>query len=118
MTGRIALALVAVVVVAWAGVLLRDLEVGRDATSARDPEGLQSARLLDPSRYWDQTRAGVLLLNGNPAAAAFTAEELLRAEPDNAVAWSVLRAATRRSDPQRSAEATAALRRLNPLTAP
>jgi predicted Zn-dependent protease len=115
---RILLALLAVIVIAWSCVLLRDLEVGRDATDARDAARLEGARTLDPSRYWDQVRAGVLLLNGNAKAAASAAEELVRAEPDNAVAWSVLRAATRRTDPGRSAQATAALRRLNPLSAP
>ena len=104
--------------IAWAAVLLRDLEVGRDAAAARDANRLESARFLDPSVYWDQVRAGVLLLGGDADAAAAAAEELVRAEPDNAVAWSILRAATRSSDPRRAAEATRALRRLNPLTAP
>jgi hypothetical protein len=108
----------AVLVIAWVGVLLRDLEVGQDAAASRDPGRLEGARVLDPSLYWDQVRAGVLLINGDAAAAAAAAEQLVRAEPDNAVAWSVLRAATRRTDPARSAEATRELRRLNPLTAP
>lgn len=106
------------IVIAWVGVLLRDLEVGQDAASSRDTGRLEDARVLDPSRYWDQVRAGVLLINGDAGAAAEAAEQLVRAEPDNAVAWSVLRAATRRTDPGRAAEATRALRRLNPLTAP
>ena len=115
---RLLLGVLAVLVIAWVGVLLRDLEVGQDAVSSRDPERLEGARVLDPSVYWDQVRAGVLLLDGDAEAAAAEAEQLVRAEPDNAVAWSVLRAATRRTDPGRSAEATRALRRLNPLSAP
>jgi predicted Zn-dependent protease len=115
---RWALAGLAVLVIAWTAVLLRDLEVGRDAAGARDPARLEGARTLDPSRYWDQVRAGLLLVNGHPRAAAFAAERLVRSEPANPVAWSVLRAATLRTDPERSAEATAALRRLNPLSAP
>jgi predicted Zn-dependent protease len=115
---RILLALLAVVVIAWVGVLLRDLEVGRDGVDARNAKRLQSARLLDPSVYWEQVRAGVLLLNGDAERAAAQAEDLVRAEPDNPVGWSVLRAATRRSDPARSAQATRALKRLNPLGTP
>ena len=86
--------------------LLRDLEVGRDGLSARDPDRLESARLLDPSVYWDQIRAGVLLLNGDDEGAAAQAEEVTRAEPDNFAAWSLLRLATRRSDPARPAQST------------
>jgi hypothetical protein len=115
---RLLLGVLAVLVIAWVGVLLRNLEVGQDAVSSRDPERLEGARVLDPSVYWDQVRAGVLLLDGDAGAAAAEAEQLVRAEPDNAVAWSVLRAATRGTDPGRSAEATRALRRLNPLSAP
>ena len=115
---RVLLGVLAVLVIAWTGVLLRDLEVGQDAVASRDPERLEDARVLDPSVYWDQVRAGVLLLDGDPDAAAAEAEQLVRAEPDNAVAWSVLRAATRRTDPDRAAEAARALRRLNPLSAP
>ena len=115
---RVLLGVLAVLVIAWVGVLLRDLEVGKDAVASRDAGRLEDARVLDPSLYWDQVRAGVLLLNGDADAAAAQAEQLVRAEPDNAVAWSVLRAATRRNDPGRAAEATRALRRLNPLSAP
>ena len=118
MAARLVLGGLAVLVIAWTAVLLRDLEVGRDGLAARDPERLESARLLDPSVYWDQVRAGVLLLDGDADAAAVQAEEVIRAEPDNFAAWSLLRQATRRSDPRRSAQAGRALRRLNPLTAP
>jgi len=114
---RWVLAGLAVLVIAWTAVLLRDLEVGRDGVSARDPERLESARLLDPSLYWDQIRAGVLLINGDADAAAAQAEAVILAEPDNFAAWSLLRVATRRSDPRRSAQAERALTRLNPLTA-
>lgn len=117
MVARIVLATVAVLVIAWTAVLLRDLEVGRDAVDARDAGRLESARFLDPSLYWDQIRAGVLLISGDPDAAA-QAEAVIRAEPDNIAAWSLLRVATRDTDPRRSAQATRALRRLNPLTAP
>ena len=118
MAARFVLATLAVLVIGWTAVLLRDLEVGRDAVDARDASRLESARFLDPSVYWDQVRAGVLLIDGNPDLAAAQAEEVIRTEPDNIAAWSLLRVATRHSDPRRSAQATRALRRLNPLTAP
>jgi predicted Zn-dependent protease len=115
---RVVLALVAVLVLAWVGVLARNHEVGRDAVDERDAEALDSARLLDPNRYWDQVLPGVLLLNGEPRRAAAAAERLIRAEPENVVAWSLLREAASQTDPDRAAEATAELRRLNPRTAP
>src|SRR5688500_1668418 len=88
---RVALALVAVLVLAWVGVLVRTHEVGRNAVDERDTNGLESARLLDPNRYWDQVLAGVLLLNGEPRRASAEAEQLIRAEPENVAAWSLLR---------------------------
>jgi cytochrome c-type biogenesis protein CcmH/NrfG len=112
------LALVAVLVLAWVGVLLRNHEVGEAAVSDRDTGALEGARLLDPNRYWDQVLAGVYLIEHQPRRAAAEAEQLVRAEPDNVVAWSLLREATRGTDPERFDQATAALRRLNPLTAP
>jgi hypothetical protein len=118
MLSRAALALVAILVLAWVGVLLRNHEVGRDAMAARDTERLADARLLDPSLYWEQIRSGILLLDGEPRRAAATAEELVHAEPENVVAWSLLRQATLRTDPERAREATVELRRLNPRTAP
>jgi len=94
-----------------------DLDEDLELATTRIDERLESARLLDPSLYWDQIRAGVLLINGDADAAAAQAEAVILAEPDNFAAWSLLRVATRRSDPRRSAQAERALTRLNPLTA-
>ena len=118
MTSRIVLALTAVLVLAWVGVLLRDHVVGRDGIEARDPGQIDSAKLLDPNRYWDQARASAYILNGDFARAAVEAEDLVRAEPENAVAWALLRGATSKTDPDRSAEAAAELKRLNPRGEP
>jgi predicted Zn-dependent protease len=112
---RVSIALLAVLVIAWLAVLLRNYEVGRDGLVNRDPEQVESARLLDPNRNWELTLASVHLLNGDSRRAAAEGERLVAAEPDNAVAWSLLRAATRESEPRRSAEAAAELRKLNPL---
>jgi hypothetical protein len=115
---RAVLALVAILVLAWVGVLLRNHEVGESAVSDRDTEALEGARVLDPNRYWDQVLAGIHLIEREPRRAAAVAEGLVRAEPENVVAWSLLREAARGTDPERSEHATAALRRLTPLTAP
>jgi hypothetical protein len=117
-TSRIVLAVTALLVLAWVGVLLRDHVVGRDGIEARDPEQIDSAKLLDPNRYWDQARASAYLLNGDFARGAADAEALVRAEPENAVAWALLRGATSQTDPERSAEAAAELKRLNPHGVP
>ena len=112
---RVSMALVAVLVLAWLAVLLRDYEVGRDGLVERDPEQVESARLLDPNRSWELSLAGVYLLGGDSRRAAAEAERLVAAEPENAAAWSLLRAATRETEPARSAQAAAELRNLNPL---
>jgi predicted Zn-dependent protease len=124
------MALIAVLVLAWVGVLLRDFKLGYDASvrgfyspqrtasaRSRDLHRLTQARLLDPSSYWQLARASYSLQSGNPRRAATVAEALVRDEPQNPYAWGILRDATRRSDPARSARAAAEIRRLNPLGA-
>ena len=59
------MALIAVLVLAWLVVLLRNYEVGRDGLVNRDPEQVESARLLDPNRNWELTLASVYLLSGD-----------------------------------------------------
>ena len=109
------MALVAVLVVAWLGILLRNYELGREGLTERDPDKVESAKLLDPNRYWDLTLASVYLLIDDRRRATAEGERLVAAEPDNAYGWALLRAATRDDDPRRSAQASAQLRRLNPL---
>ena len=128
MVVRALLALVAVLVLAWVGVLLRNYETGKDAAvraffgpklsqpeRARDLERLHDAQLLDPNAYWKIARANYQILNGSERGAARAAEQLVRDEPQNIFAWGTLLQATRRSDPARAAEAAAKIRRLNPL---
>jgi predicted Zn-dependent protease len=108
-------------------VLTRNHELGKEAAAQgffgpqpsaaereRDLDRLEDARLLDPNAYWRVARANYLLLVGDTRAAAATAEALVRDEPENPFAWSALLQATRESDPARSEEAAAALKRLNP----
>jgi hypothetical protein len=127
MVFRVALVLLAVVVIGWIAVLLRDYEIGHEAANRsffapqlsqpqreKDRRALSDASLLNPSRYWDLAHAGNLFLVGDAPAAAREAEAIVRAEPANTAAWGLLRAATQESDPARSAEAAARLRALNP----
>jgi hypothetical protein len=122
------LAVCAVAVFAWSGVLLRDYLVGHDAATrsffvpglsvaerAADRERVADADYLDPSSYWSLAHASNLLLAGDRVRAAREAEALVGDEPENTAAWALLRAATSSSDPARAAEAAARLRALNPL---
>ena len=112
---RAVLALAAVLMIAWSAVLVRNLDTGLEAVAKRDPEGLDSARFLDPGGYWDRVLASIYLYTGDNRRAAAEAEAIVRSEPDNLAAWNVLRQATIKTDPRRSAEAAAAIRRLDPL---
>jgi cytochrome c-type biogenesis protein CcmH/NrfG len=124
---RIALALIAVVLVAWAAVLWMDQRTG-DAASDRllaNPrmaeadfrevlDDYRRAERLDPGTDWRLTRAGALVLRGEDNEAANLTETVLEREPDNLHAWLVLREATRGRDPRRAAQASAEIRRLDP----
>ena len=128
MVARFVVALAAVLVLAWAGVLLRNLELRQDAHQRafytpklsraerdRNVERLTEAELLDPDSYWQVARASYYLYSGRPGTAAVVAEAVLRDEPENVSAWGILRGATLRSDPGRSARVGGEMRRLDPL---
>jgi hypothetical protein len=130
MVTRAAVALVAVLAIGWLGVLLRDERVGASAADrifyapqlppselARQLDRMEGARLLDPDPKVDLNRAGLLLLRGRRAEAAAIAGARARREPANLEAWRIVFQATRGSDPDRAAQALAAIRRLNPLGA-
>jgi hypothetical protein len=125
---RILLALSAVLVLAWVGVLTRNYEIGKDAAvraffgpklsqaeRERDLQRLDDAQFLDPNAYWKVARANYYILDGDRRRAAQAAEQLVRDEPQNGFAWSTLLSATKGSDPKRAAEAAAQIKRLNPL---
>ena len=124
---RIAVAVVALLVVAWSAVLWRDDRIGSDASSrlltseqltdaewAHEVERLRDAELLDPSTRWPLARAGAYLLRDRPRDAARVTESVLEREPENVEAWIVLREATREIDPRRAAQALAQIGRLSP----
>ena len=124
---RIAVALVATILVAWFGVLARDQHVGNDAVGQivdrplmdkaawdRVMADLGRADLLDPSSDWNMTRANYLVLRDRRGALR-QAESIVRREPDNLGAWVVILETTRGRDPARAARAAREIRRLNPL---
>ena len=124
---RAAIALIALLLVAWAAVLWQNQRIG-DAASDRllaNPrmtaasfqgvlDDYERAERLDPGTDWRLTRAGALVLRGRRADAAKLTQTVLDREPDNLRAWLVLREATRGRDPRRAAEANREIRRLDP----
>ena len=123
---RAALAVIALLAIAWLGVLYRDVRLGQGATDvllternlsnaeeARQIDRLRDARLLDPDRQWDQKIAFFLMFD-RPREALRIADEVVAKEPDNIEAWRVVEAVAQRIDPRRAAEARAERRRLNP----
>jgi predicted Zn-dependent protease len=126
---RASLVVLTALVLAWLGVLYRDARVGQVAADRifyeprlrpgefdRQQERMGDARLLNPDRYWDITRAKYFLLRDRPRRALRSAAALVRAEPANLEAWIVLYQAERELGLSRRArQAAAEIRRLNPL---
>ena len=123
---RVAAAVVAVLVLAWLGLSLRNVRLeerggaaaGRLAApgnAVRAQEDFRRVRLLNPDPQPDVARAVVLLQTGRPARAIALLEVVLRREPDNARVWRTLFEVTAERDSARAQRALAALRRLDPL---
>jgi hypothetical protein len=124
---RLALALVAVLLVAWFAVLFRDNHIAQEASDrlhenprmseaewSRQLDQLRKADLLNPQSEWRMTRANYLLLRDKKGAREL-AESVVRSEPDNLDAWRVVLFASRGRDPGRTSEALAEIERLDPL---
>jgi predicted Zn-dependent protease len=125
---RISLLVIAVLALAWLGVLLRDQNVGQAASQrlahnprlapaevAREMKRLEDAELLNPDSSWQLSRGKHWLARKRPRRAVRVVESLLRSEPDNIDGWFIVYVATRPSDPRRAARARAEIKRLNPL---
>lgn len=122
---RAALALLALLLVAWFAVLFHDHRIGTAAAKRLfdQPESaaerrssldqLERAELLSPGNEWRTIRAGYLLRRDKVAARRL-AERVVKSEPDNYNAWLVIMVAARGTDHQRWAQAMAEMRRLNP----
>ena len=128
MVVRVAIGLVAVVIVGWLAVLERDTRLtaravtasGRLSTSgnfARADAGFRAARLLNPDTTPDQDRAILYEGAGRSAAATGLVQDVLRREPDNLAAWALLYTFARDRDPALARQAVDARRRLDPFNA-
>ena len=124
---RIALAVVALLVLGWNAVLLRNFESSKDVApqafstqgkpAAPDPEAfekLRDARTLDPDTTFDLALSGYYLVIGQDRRAIEAAEAVTRREPENIAAWLTLQAAANGSDPALAARARARLKALDP----
>lgn len=127
---RIAVLVVAVPVLAWLAVSYSNSRVIRHAqvvAAAPHPApgdidatlaDLRGSDPLDPSRTERLSYEGALEIRaGRLDAARAIYERIARLEPDVPETWVVLAALTRTSDPARSAQAEAQVRRLDPLSA-
>jgi predicted Zn-dependent protease len=125
---RAGVALVAVLVLGWLAVMERDTRLQERAikasgrlsvagNEARADAAFRAARFLNPDTTPDVGRAVMYLARERRPAAAALLRDVLRREPDNLTAWSVLYGVTRQSDPATARRALAARKRLDPLAA-
>jgi predicted Zn-dependent protease len=125
---RAAVALVAVLVLGWLAVMERDTRLQERAikasgrlsvagNEARADAAFRAARFLNPDTTPDVGRAVMYLARERRPAAAALLRDVLRREPDNLTAWSVLYGVTRQSDPATARRALAARKRLDQLAA-
>jgi hypothetical protein len=123
---RVVVALIAIVLVAWFGVLARDQRIGHAAVDRIVSEpgmsaaawndamrDLRRADLLDPATDWRVTRANYLLLRDKQEALR-VARSVVRDEPDNLSGWVMIESVASRTDPVLAARAAREIERLNP----
>lgn len=122
---RIAVAVVAVAVLGWLGVMYRDAHLakrGVDRLQARELDAadsdLRAARLLSPDRAPDVTRAVIYRARGDNRRAIALLDDVVRDEPDNLSAWAVMRLSAAGTDPVAFRRSLRALQRLDPISVP
>jgi len=122
---RAAVAVVAVLMLGWLGVMERNLRLEERGTAALRSDGdprvlaradsdLRRANLLNPGTGPDMSRALVLRASGHKQQSRALLEDVLRREPDNVTAWRVLAVLS----PSSARRSLAAQRRLDPVNAP
>jgi hypothetical protein len=121
---RVALAAVAVLVLAWLGVMERDLRLQERGVAAleageldRAERDLRHARFLNPDPAPDVSLALVHQARGDQPRAQAAAEAVVREEPDNLLAWATLALLARGVDDAAAERAARARERLDPLNA-
>jgi predicted Zn-dependent protease len=127
--GRVALAAIALLALAYLTVALRNVVLAErgerlaalpDPTPAQIDEAedlLERARLLDPDTRPLLVEGRLLAAHGREEGRALL-ERAVEREPDNVLAWSVLAIVTQEADPERSRAAQARVRELSPPVAP
>ena len=129
MLARVAVAVVASIVLAWLGLMERNTRLEARGTErsaalavrgnlARADADLRGAQRLRPDTEPELKRAFLYVGAGRPADAAAILEGILRREPDNLAAWGALFNVSRDRDPAAADRALDARRRLDPLRAP
>ena len=121
---RGAVALVALLMLAWLGVMERDARLQASGAAAASPPpdfaradaDLRAARLLNPDTAPDTALAVLYNGAGRRREAAALLEDVVRREPDNLTAWGLLLLVARDDDPAAVKRALAARRRLDPLS--
>ena len=124
MLARVVVAVVAVAVLAWLGLMERAVRLEAEGVKAtashefpRAESDFRGARLLNPDTAPDLNLSYVYAVSSRPDRAVATLESVLAREPANRSAWGVLEQFTRERDPATARRARAALRRLDPLNA-
>jgi predicted Zn-dependent protease len=123
---RAGIAVVAVLVLAWLGLIESDVRLEARGTElsavpgnlARADADLRAAQRLNPDTGPEFKRAFLYVGAGRPVDAAAILEGILRREPDNLAAWGALFNVARGRDATAAERALAARRRLDPLRAP
>jgi len=126
---RVGVAVVAVLVIGWLGLMERDVRADKRGTAlsaepsvpgyvARADAELRAAQRLNPDTEPELKRAFLYVGAGQPERAASIVEGIVRREPDNLAAWGALFNVARDRDPAAAERALDARRRLDPLHAP
>ena len=121
---RLAVAVVAVLVIAWLAVMERSVRRQADGLAAAQShrfaaadDDFRAAGTLNPSTAPDVSRALLYQRAGRHARAAALLEDVVRREPDNLTAWGLLYTFTKDQDPATAARALSARKRLDPVSA-
>lgn len=128
MLTRFALLAVAILALAWLGVLWRDHRIVDGESPAllgdarltaaefeRGEERLRDAALLNPDPTW-RLNLGLALIGRDQRRAVAELRPVVEAEPENVTAWKLLFVAARGADERLAERARERIERLDPLT--